>query len=140
MSELNSTVIVGCKLPNGLHLDLRDKSGDMKRVTLAGANDSRIVGGYGLTSGVSSEFMTEWFKKNAKHPAVVNSHVFIHSDAASAVSMAKERREVATGLEAIDPVKRGMLRNEQGAEDVAALKLYNQQKAQNPARNAQIVE
>jgi hypothetical protein len=134
------TVTVGCKLPNGLHLDLKANDGATSRVTLKGANDSRIVGGFGLTENVSAEFMERWLKKNAKHPAVVGGAIFIHSDMRSAESLAKERRDLTTGLDAIDPVKSGMLRNETGQDDPKAIADYNKRKQENPARNRQVQE
>ena len=140
MSKDNGFVTVGCKLPNGLHLDLKDKSGDAVRVTLNGSNASRIFGGYGLTENVSAEFMTRWLGKNAKHPAVINKQIFVHDDAASAIVIAKEHRELETGLDPIDPVKRGMLNNEAGVVDKKALATYNEAKNNNPARNRQQVE
>lgn len=140
MSESQGFVTVGCKLPNGMFIDMKDKSGDARRVKLNGANDSRIVGGYGLTEGVPADLITEWLKKNAKHPAVMNKHIFVHSETASAVAIAKEHREIQTGIEAIDPVKRGMLNGADGRPDPKALGDYNQQRATNPRRNAQQVE
>lgn len=142
VEESVKQVSVGCKLPHGLHLDLKNSEGPV-RVTLVGANASRIVGGYGITENVSSDFMAQWLKKNAKHPSVVKGLIFIHSDTKSAEAMAKERADdpqTATGLEAIDPVKNGMLRNKEGENDRAALALYNEQKAKNPERNRQHVE
>ena len=38
-----ATVIVGCKLPHGLHAELGGKV-----VTLAGSNSSSIIGGFGI--------------------------------------------------------------------------------------------
>lgn len=132
-------VSVGCKLPHGLHLDLKGNDGNI-RVSLVGANASRIVGGYGITENVSAEFMAQWLKKNAKHPAVVDSSIFIHSDARSTEAMAKERQSVVTGLEPIDPLKNGMLRGSDGEIDKVALAKYNEQRAVNPERGRQRVE
>lgn len=140
MSDENTkTVSVGCKLPAGLHLDLKSNDGNV-RVTLKGSNDSHIIGGYGLTHNVSAEFMKEWLRKNAKHPAVVNNAIFIHSDASSAEAIAKERREISTGLEAVDPIKSGMLKGADGQVDQAALAKLNEQRLKNPERNRQRVE
>jgi hypothetical protein len=135
-----SRVIVGCKLPNGLHLDLKDKSGEVRRVTINGANSARIVGGYGLTHDVDAEFMTDWFKRNHKHPAVLNRSIFIHAEEASARAIAKEQAEVTTGLQAIDPVKAGMLNNENDEVDKKELKKFREMQAKNPDRNRQIEE
>lgn len=140
MSDSKATFVsVGCKLPHGLHLDLK-QNGEPVRVTLVGANAARIVGGYGITENVPAEFMTEWLKKNAKHKAVVNGLIFVHNDMKSAESMAKERRKNDSGLEAIDPVASGMLKGENGQDDVGALATYNEARAKNPSRNAQRVE
>lgn len=134
------TLIVGCKLPNGLHLDLKTKGGERQRVTLNGANSGHIVGGYGLTRNVSAEFIMEWLKVNAKHPAVVNNEIFVHNQLESAEDMARERRDIETGLEPIDPVKKGMLRNAEGSSDPQAVKDYEKAKGENPTRSRQLVE
>lgn len=133
-------VSVGCNLPNGLILELKSNGGEIQRHTLQGANAARIFGGYGITPNIPADFMTMWFKKNARLPAVVNGSIFLHNDAASAVVMAKERKEIDTGLAPIDPVKRGMLRNEAGVDDPKALKQYREQQGVNPDRNRQQVE
>lgn len=134
------TVIVGCKLPNGLYLDLKANDGEVQRVTIAGSNAARIVGGYGLTPGVSSDFMKKWLELNAKHPAVVNKSIFIHSNEASAKSIAKEHAEITTGIEPVDPVSSGMLNNENGEIDKASLKKFRQAQAENPGAARQIRE
>jgi hypothetical protein len=133
-------VSVGCKLPNGLILDLKTNSGDAQRVTLKGANAARIIGGYGITENVPAAFMDQWLKKNQRHPAVVNGSIFLHNDTESAEAIAKERRDIATGLDAIDPLKLGMLKGPDGKADPEALKSYNHAKATNPERNRQRVE
>lgn len=135
-------VSVGCKLPHGLHLDLKSNDGPV-RVTLKGANDARIVGGYGITENVSAEFMQQWLKKNARHQAVVNGLIFLHADTKGAEATAKERgadSRTATGLEAIDPIKNGMLRGANGEDDKAALAKYHEQRSTNPDRNRQRAE
>lgn len=134
------TVIVGCKLPNGLHLDLRNNEGEVIRHTIAGANAARIVGGYGLTPGVPAEFMAKWFEVNARHPAVVNKSIFIHSQASSARSIAKEHEKLETGLQPLDPVKLDMLNNENGEIDKKELAKFRQAQAENPRAGRQIQE
>lgn len=137
------TVSVGCKLPNGIICQIRSKDGQVviQAHTLKGANDARIVGGYGITDDVPADFMTEWLRLNAKHPAVVNGSIFTHADSKSAEVMAKDRREAKTGLEGIDPVKSGMLDGPvKGSPDPQALATYNKLKAENPDRNRQRVE
>lgn len=142
MSNENSTkvVTIGCKLPHGLIISARDNSGEVVSVTLKGANAARIVGGYGITEGVSSDLWNAWLKKNAKFPAVLNGSVFIHNDLKSAEQIAKERRDVPSGFEAIDPIKNGMLKGATGEMDEEALKNYRKQQQENPDRNRQRVE
>lgn len=134
-------VTVGCKLPHGLRLSLSHPNKPATEfAVLKGANASRIVGGFGLTENVPGDMMAEWLKQNAKHPAVVNGSIFIHGDARSAESIARERSKVETGLEPIDPVKSGMLRGEDGETDKEALKNYRALQGANPDRNRQRVE
>lgn len=134
-------VTVGCKLPNGLHLDLKANDGAIVRHTLKGANAARIVGGYGITENIPDDFMKAWLKKNAKHPAVISGAVFIHNDTKSAETIAKERSgAVTTGLEPVDPLKNGMLKGADGELDKSAVALYNEQRNKNPSRNSQRVE
>lgn len=141
MSKDSSTVVtIGCKLPHGLIIEARDNSGEIQRVTLKGANDARIVGGYGITENVPADVWGAWLKRHAKFPAVVNGQVFVHTDIKSVESEAKNRREVVTGFEPIDPVKNGMLKGAHGEPDEEALKTYRKQVSENPDRNRQRVE
>lgn len=92
-------VTVGCKLPNGLHLDL-----DGRRATINGANSSRIVGGYGLTE-VDKDLWEAWAKAYAESPLIKNGLVFAQGSAASAEAKAKEQAEIKSGLEPLVPGK-----------------------------------
>lgn len=139
MTDKSPYCTVGCKLANGLILDLK-MGGENVRHTLNGANAARIVGGHGITENIPTEFMEQWLKKNARHPAVVNGSIFMHGDTKSVESMARERRDQETGLAPIDPVKSGMLKGKDGEVDAEALKNYNALKATNPERNRQRVE
>lgn len=102
-------VTVGCNLPNGLHLDLQGK-----RVTLNGANSSRIVGGYGLTQ-VDKEFWEAWAKDYADSPLLLNGLVFAQGSEARASAKASEQAEVKSGFEQLVPGK-GLLADVQTAE------------------------
>lgn len=137
-----TTCVVGCKLPHGLHLELKGSEG-VVRHTLKGNNAARIIGGYGITDGIPTEFMTQWLKKNAKHPAVIAGAIFMHNTVEGAVARAKEGREIRTGCEAIDPIaqaKRFSLNNGPSEERETAEAAYRKQVAENPVRNRQVVE
>jgi hypothetical protein len=100
---MTDTVTVGCKLPNGLICEM-GKAGaeNYKRVVLKGANDSKVIGGFGMTQ-VDGEFMAAWLKKYAWLPAVKNGLVFLQSDMDSASAQALDHADQRSGLERLDP-------------------------------------
>lgn len=94
------TVVVGCKLPNGLEILLGGKS-----VVLNGANSAAIIGGYGLTGDVDKAAFEEWLLDFADAPFVKNELVFAQANERSAKSKAEENAKEKTGLEGLDPKK-----------------------------------
>jgi hypothetical protein len=100
------TVTVGCKLPNGLHLDLDSPEGK-KRVTLKGANHSVVVGGFGITENVPKDFFEEWARQHSKSIVIASGIVFAYKDSKGAEAIAKERKALKTGFEPLDPEKPG---------------------------------
>jgi hypothetical protein len=101
------TVTVGCKLPNGLILEM-GKFGDedYKAVVLKGANSAVVHGGYGMTEGVDESFWAAWKKKHARLSFVQKGLVFAVGDIASARDHAIDLSAVKTGLEPLDPLKK----------------------------------
>lgn len=99
------TVTVGCKLPNGLICEL-GKFGDedYRAVTLKGANDANVHGGYGLTEGVDESFWNAWKAKHKRLSFVQKGLVFAVGDIASARDHAIDLSAVKTGLEPLDPL------------------------------------
>ncbi len=99
----SSTYVIGCKLPNGLSF----RHGDQK-ITLAGANSSQLVNGFGLTKGVPAEAW-EAFEKNHKDaPFIRNGIVFAVTDEKSASDASLERSKQKTGLEQAGKVSAGV--------------------------------
>ncbi|HEV2540200.1 MAG TPA: hypothetical protein VGU03_10885 [Frateuria sp.] len=94
-----ATITVGCKLPHGLIIRTGGKS-----ITLAGANSSRIVGGYGLTQ-VDKEFFDAWSTEYAQFGPLKHGLIFAQDKANAAESRAKEQAEIKTGLEPLDLAK-----------------------------------
>lgn len=94
------TVIVGCKLPHGLEVQISGKT-----VVLNGANSTAIVGGYGLTRDVDKAGFDAWLLAYADLPYVKNELVFAQATEKSAVSQATEQEAEKTGLEGLDPKK-----------------------------------
>lgn len=127
--------IVGCKLPNGLILQL---PGHDKPVTLKGANSSRVLGGYGTTS-VDKEAFEKWLKDvGHKFDFVKNGSVFVVDNMKDARAVAKERRAERTGFEPLDPLKATVAPI--GDDPKAAVRALEKQRAENPDRNRTIDE
>lgn len=135
-----TTCVVGCKLPHGIICTLYDETGTKKlwEQRIKGKNESRIVGGYGLTDGVNAEAFTEWLRRNEDHLAVKNGSIFMHSSVRGAEGRAKEGRAIKTGLEPIDPLADGKRFGLTIDKDAEAA--YRKQMAENPVRDRQIQE
>lgn len=88
-------VTVGCKLPNGLMLEVGPK-----QVQVAGwrNNAVKIVGGYGLTQ-VEKAFWEAWLAEHGQQPYVKNGVIFAQDKANSAAAQATEQKTVKSGLE-----------------------------------------
>lgn len=113
-------VFVGCKLPNGLVMELI-KLPEMKNsiipvgrtdedtvIQLNGANQSRIArtnpadAPFGVTE-VDEAFAREWFKVNAKLKFVKEGLVFMVGNESAFKSEVKDRKSERTGLEPLNP-------------------------------------
>ena len=92
------TVTVGCKLPNGLIIEVGGQS-----VELNGANASNIIGGHGITYDVDADLFNAWLEAHQDRDMVKNGFVFAHDKAADTKAEAAEKANNATGLEAVDP-------------------------------------
>lgn len=112
----SNTVVVGCKLPNGLIVDLCDPGVNehgqkimiprRQPVTFKGANSSNIVGGFGLTD-VDADFWEAWVKQNAKFPALVNGLIFAQERRDRAADNAMDHADAKSGFEGINPDRPG---------------------------------
>lgn len=92
-----STVVVGCKLPQGIHLDH-----DGKRVTLNGSNSSEIIGGHGLTI-VEKAFWDAWKELHKDFEAIKHGLIFAHEKESNTRAEAKEKVDNKSGFEGINP-------------------------------------
>lgn len=91
-------IIVGCKLPHGLEIQLGGKT-----VLLNGNNSTDIVGGYGLTYDVDKAAFDQWLLDYKDFPAVQQGLIFAQTTDQKAKSQAKEQAAVKTGLEGLNP-------------------------------------
>lgn len=64
-----------------------------------------VVGGYALTQGVPAQFWEAWLAQNKDAPFVKQKLIFAHEKAGNAVGEAKEKREVLSGFEGLNPDK-----------------------------------
>lgn len=124
------TVTVACKLPNGLALrvfNMVDKDehvmgGGVKTVKVAQEIADRVIlngwshpqnhgsvhqieGGFALTPGVDKQFWDKWLEQNKESDVVRNGLVFAHANTNSAASASRERKDVRSGMERLDPAK-----------------------------------
>lgn len=113
---MGATVTVACKLPHGLHIQLRKtektRDGEISTgigevVTIKGANAHDAIAGHGITPGVDKDFFEAWLKQEAAQPFVKNKLVFAQERENSAVAQAKEQARNVTGFEGLDPTKPG---------------------------------
>ncbi|KNZ84063.1 hypothetical protein [Morganella morganii] len=103
------TYVIGCKLPNGLTFRHEGKS-----ITLAGANSSLLLNGFGITRDVPADAW-EAFEKAFKDQKIIrNGIVFAVTDYASAEDASKERSKQKTGLEQAPKVQKSNDPNKDG--------------------------
>jgi hypothetical protein len=89
-----STITVGCKLPNGLIIQV-----GKTRLLLNGSNTQKILGGYGLTHNVDASFFAEWMRLNESSVLVKKGIIFAQEKEVNAKAQASDTRDVNTGLE-----------------------------------------
>lgn len=107
------TVIVGCKLPNGLLLSVAGKTiringrarYNMPSPTRRNLNTD-VEAGDGLTL-VDKSFWDTWLAEHKEYGPVVSGHVYASPSRTDAVAKAKDTQENKTGFEPADPAKPG---------------------------------
>lgn len=99
-----ATVTVGCKLANGIILELNGK-----KVHIKGANASSVIGGHGITENVDKDFMDAWLAKpeHKELSFVKNGFLFVHAKADSVAAEAKEKAAEKTGQEPLPQLEEG---------------------------------
>lgn len=95
------TVVVGCKLPHGLHLEHKGT-----RVTLNGTHSSRVLNGHGITH-VDAELFEKWLAEHNDYAPVKAGLIFAHEKEDNTRAEAKEKKNNKSGLEPLDPEKPG---------------------------------
>lgn len=96
------TILIGCRLPNGLVLHSKDRKTSAK---LTGTYDTRSESGLFLplkpftTTAVDAEFWAEWKATYAGFPPLKNRAVFEARSEQEADSKARNAEKVKTGFE-----------------------------------------
>jgi hypothetical protein len=112
-------VLIGCKLPHGLYLDLKDKAGNIKsRAKLLGnanftlPNPDRKFKGVNTESTfgdtineVDKDLWDAWIKIHAEHPAILSGAVYMAAKRDDALARAKEHQHENVGFDKLDPKK-----------------------------------
>ena len=114
------TILVGCKLPHGIYLDLRDGAGNISaRVKLPGnahytlPNPDRkfknpeTVHGDTFTQ-VDKAHWDAWIKLHGDHPALRSGAIYSAAKKEEAIGKAKEHEFEDVGFNKIDPNKQGI--------------------------------
>ena len=94
---MKSTVLIGCKLPNGVVLQHPHEPS--KKVVLNGINKALIKGANYATTDVDKDFWEAWVSDHIDFAPLRIGAIFMAKDAASANSIAKELDKVKTGFE-----------------------------------------
>ena len=99
-----ATVILGCKIPNGFVMEVDGKS---QRINGSHTQYGTIMYDrgeqVGVTHDVDKDLWDAWRKRHANHPLHAKGHVFEAKSESSVKAIAKETKEVKTGLEQKTP-------------------------------------
>jgi hypothetical protein len=103
---VNEIVTVYCKLPNGLHLTIKNSEGVDCTIRVNGPNNKKQPGqlamfGCGVTP-VPKEHWEKWLETHQKMDIVRNGHIFVANKAGD-IGQAREKKKHFTGLEGINP-------------------------------------
>jgi hypothetical protein len=90
-------VTVGCKLPNGLILELNHV-----KVELNGSNKAAIIGADTGYTDVDDDFWTAWSKAYSDYTPLTTGSVFVAKDRKSAEAIGSERKKLKTGFEPME--------------------------------------
>jgi hypothetical protein len=90
-------VTIGCKLPNGIVLELPDKDKKIVTVTLEGPNGSKIIGATHGETSVDADFWNGWKAAHKDFVPFKSGAIFQAKTSKDAAAKAKDTPN--TGLE-----------------------------------------
>ncbi|WP_432784686.1 hypothetical protein AAEX37_01961 [Oligella sp. MSHR50489EDL] len=91
------TVVVGCKLPNGIIMQVGEQSHVIK-----GFNHSAVIGGHGITEDVPKDLWDAWLKENKDRDLCKNGFIFAHSKVTSTKAEATEKKATKSKTEPLE--------------------------------------
>lgn len=65
----------------------------------------QIASGYAITHGIPKEFWERWLEQNKESDVIRNGIIFAHAESASTMAEAREKVDVTSGMERLDPNK-----------------------------------
>lgn len=96
-----STVTIGCKLPNGIHMIQGDT-----RVRINGWNNNEIAGlSHGITRDVPEDLWDAWSAEYAESKLVKDGFIFAEASDKKAQDKAKDLAEQSSGMEQLPQIK-----------------------------------
>ncbi len=108
------TVTIGCKLPNGIHMQMGAMS-----VRINGWNNNTIQGGsHGITENVPEELWDAWSKEHAESKLVKGEFIFAAKTVAKAAAKAEDQSDNASGQEQLAQINATDKAGTLGASDV----------------------
>lgn len=103
------TILIGCRLPHGLTLTLRNADNEiLAQETVKGMNSSVIKGATYTTTVITEEFWEEWKKTHINYRPLKTGAIFEARSEDHAKHRAKELSKEKTGFEPISPDAHGV--------------------------------
>ena len=98
-------ILIGCRLPSGLVLQLPESE---KKVTLAGLHSSKIIGATHITTEVDADFWEKWKSLHKGYQPLKTGAIFEASSAGQAEAKGKELAKEKTGFEPLKKDAKGI--------------------------------
>lgn len=99
-SKATSTVTVGCKVANGIVMQVGDQAVDIN-----GFNQQVVVGGHGITRDVPKDLWEAWLEENKNRKLCTGGFIFADESTKSVNSEAGEKVDNQSGTEPLVPPK-----------------------------------
>ena len=96
---MSRTVVVGCKIPNGIRLSDKVTVRGSARDPAEEYDPKNYPGGYRLTPNVPAEVWEDWYKRNQDSTLVENNLIFAEPSEDEARNRARRQARTKSGME-----------------------------------------